>query len=135
MKKKHILLSIVIMFTLCVKAQVYKYKTESISYKFKNYDGSWEDWSKWEETKVLVVINIDLMRISIYSKETQVYDIAEYEGKIIDSDGDENIVFYCIDSKGKTCRVKLLTIKNNQQRQIYINYSDVIFAYNIYYIQ
>lgn len=59
--------------------QAVKFKTTSLSMKVKNNDNRWGDWSDWESASVLIVVNDN--RITVYSKEKQVYDVIKNEGK------------------------------------------------------
>ena len=55
-------------FVACaLMAQTYKLQTYSFSSRSKNSYGVWSDWSKWEASDMLVVINQDKDRITIYS--------------------------------------------------------------------
>lgn len=135
MKKLLILLVLSIGLTSSNVAfcQVLKLKTKSFSYKQKVNDYRWSDWSKWKPTSVLVIINFDKERITIYSKETQVYDIAEYEGKTTDSDGDDTYSFFCVNEAGLTCRIRFLKLNSqNGKNQLYVDFSDLKWVYNIY---
>ena len=84
--------------------QVHKLKATSFSSKGKND----YKWSEGKESSILITFNLDKDRITIYSKTTQIYDIAEYEGKTTDSDGDDIFSYYCVDADGNNCRVKWL---------------------------
>ena len=116
-----------------VFGQVYKLKSTSFSSKYKINDYKWSDWSEATESSVLITFDLTNDRITIYSKETQVYDIAEYEGKTTDEDGDDIFSYYCIDKDGSKCRVKWLKLNSqNGRMQMYVNYYDMIWLYNIY---
>ena len=116
-----------------VFGQVYKLKSTSFSSKYKINDYKWSDWSEATESSVLITFDLTNDRITIYSKETQVYDIAEYEGKTTDEDGDDIFSYYCIDKDGSKCRVKWLNLNSqNGRMQMYVNYYDMIWLYNIY---
>lgn len=122
-----------ILFTLSLSGQVYKLKATSFSSKIKVNDYSWGEWAEWSESSVLITIDLNKDRITIYSKETQIYDIAENEGESYDSDGDKFLSFYCIDKEGLTCRVKLAQLlSQNGRRQLYVNYDDMKWVYDVY---
>lgn len=113
--------------------QVYKLRTTAISYKYKINESSWSDWVEWEETSVLVIIDVNKERITVYYKEIQEYDIYQSEGKNIDDEGDERITYYCINKDGLKCRIRLAKlVSRGGGMQLYIDYSDVLFVYNIY---
>ncbi|WP_425638214.1 hypothetical protein ACPUEN_02270 [Algoriphagus yeomjeoni] len=137
MKSRHLksifLLGFIILVTNLTYGQVYKLKTTSVAFKTKVNDYKWSDWSEWEETSVLVVMDIDKDRFTIYSKETQVYDVAEDEGKTTDSDGDDTWSFYCVNEDGLTCRVRLVRLNSqNGRNQLYVDFNDMKWVYNLY---
>lgn len=112
-------------------AQVLKLKSTGFSYKVKNGD-TWSKWSDWEDSSLLITIDTDKARVTIYSKDTQVYDIAQNEGTSHDSDGDETLSFYCIDKKGLKCRVRLVKLHSQGGRlQLYVDYNDIMWGYNV----
>ncbi|NGX84878.1 hypothetical protein [Aequorivita sp. KMM 9714] len=113
--------------------QVYKLKTTSVSFKNKINDYKWSDWSDWEETSILVVLDNEKSRFTIYSKEVQVYDVAENEGKSTDSDGDDTWSFFCVNEDGLRCRVRLVKLNSqNGQNQLYVGFDDAQWVYNLY---
>jgi hypothetical protein len=119
--------------TANVFGQVYKLKSTSLSSKHKINEIKWSEWSDATETSVLITFDLTNGRITIYSKETQVYDVAEYEGKTTDKDGDDIYSYYCIDKDGSKCRVKWVKLHSqNERMQMYVYYGDMSWLYNIY---
>jgi hypothetical protein len=59
---------------------------------------SWSGWSDLEDSSILITLDVDLQRITVYTRDKQVFDIAEYEGLTEDEDGDEIFSFYCVDN-------------------------------------
>ena len=91
------------------------------------------EWSEWNETTVLITIDLSKDRITIYSKETQVYDIAKNEDESYDNDGDMTLSLYCVDKAGLTCRIRLVKlISQNDRNQLYVDYDDLKWVYNVY---
>ena len=116
-----------------VFGQVYKLKSTSLSSRTKINEYKWTEWSDPTESSVLITFDLTNDRITIYSKVTQVYDIAEYEGKTTDKDGDDIFSYYCIDKDGSKCRVKWLKLHSqNERMQMYVYYGDMNWLYNIY---
>ena len=113
--------------------QVYKLKSTGLSSKYKIDEYSWSDWSQFEECSVLITIDMNKERITIFSKVTQVYDIAEYEGQSTDGDGDDFTSFFCVNDEGLTCRVRLAKLNSQDGLlQIYVDFSDLKWVYNVY---
>lgn len=134
MKKILLTLLLAVLFT-SVNAQVYKYKTNAVSIRYKQEDNSWSKWSDWSETDVLIFINVKTLKITIYSKKTQEYHIIEYEGKEIDKDGDEVVSILCVDGDGNKCRLKKIKYQDGTGTQMYIQYADMMWVYDVYEIE
>jgi hypothetical protein len=131
---KPILTAFLVMISVFCFSQVTKFKTTSISLKTKNE--STRKWTKWSEPdKVEILISIDLTneRIKIFSKVDQVYDIIKYYDKETDTDGDETLSFQCVDQDGLKCIVRFVVLNSQSgRRQLYVDYSDMMWMYNIY---
>ncbi len=116
--------------------QVLKFKSTSFSSMYKINEYSWSDWEDPSESTVLMTFDLDNDRITIYSKVTQIYDVAKYEEKITDKDGDDIFSFFCVDNEGITCRVQWLILNSqNGRMQVYVYYSDIALLYNVYNLQ
>ena len=127
--KKVLLLSCILLCFLPAKAQTYKYYTNSFS--CKTYaNGSWTDWSQWEDSHILVVISLDKNIISIYSEKIQEYDIYEYGGKESDNNGGESLNFSCVDRNGLPCGIRF-RIQSDGAKQLYIDYKNAIWVYGL----
>ncbi len=129
MKKLFLLICMLTTITI-VQAEVIKLQATSFAYKYQNEYGYWMDWSEWEYTSILIVINIDNNRINIYSKAPQEYDIFDYKENEYDKDGGETMTLRCIDADGLRCDVRLYMARNGN-RQLYVDYNDMIWVYNV----
>ncbi|NHE58965.1 hypothetical protein [Cyclobacterium plantarum] len=134
MKKSAVTFAFVLFFSVFMTetsfGQVIKLKTTALAMKFKHDDNRWSDWSDWERTSVLIVA--DDNRITVYSKEKQVYDIIENEGKKTDSDGDDVWSYFCINEDGARCRLRLIKRNSrNGEAQLYVDFNDMKWVYNI----
>lgn len=115
------------------QAQVYKLRSTGYSYKFVNDQNRWTDWADWEDASILITVDADRERITIFSSERQVYDIAEDEGVETDKDGDDVWSLYCVNEDGAACRLRIVFLKSQGDRkQIYVDFSDMSFVYNVY---
>lgn len=125
-----IVLSLSVFMTELSYAQVLKLKSTALALRVKNDDNRWSDWSDWESTSVLIVV--EESRITVYSKEKQVYDIIENEGKRTDSDGDDILSYYCINEDGARCRLRLIKRNSrNGENQLYVDFNDMKWVYNL----
>lgn len=115
-----------------ITAQVYKFN----AYQLAFYDIEKEKWQPFEDTDILVSINVDGKKVKIYSKETQSFDIITAEDKKVDNDGDDTYRYYCEDQDGNTCYVDFVVLNSeNGVRQLYITYSNAKYVYNIEYLE
>jgi hypothetical protein len=112
-----ILSLIIILFTFSSISlgQVRKLRSLLFSSKYKFNEYSWSDWSEPTESNVLKIIDIENERITIYSQQTQIYDIVEYEGETTDSDGDDFMSFFCVNADGLTCRIRLAKLNAREE--------------------
>ncbi len=130
--KSTLLLGLFLLISSVSYGQVIKMRTSSIAYRYISEYNDWTDWSDFEEVSALVVIDIDRERITIYTKETQVYDIVKYEGSEVDSDGDDIMSFFCVDDDGDACGIDLVKLNSrNGQNQLYVRFADLQFAYYV----
>lgn len=113
-------------------AQPIRFKTSSVSFTDKKTDGTWNEWSDFVEAKVVVTLDAKKDLITINSADVQSFRIKSY-GEIEDNDEVNIVPFECIDNKFSKCKIFIITKKKeNNRMQIYINYNEVKFVYNIY---
>jgi hypothetical protein len=110
-----------------VNAQV-RFRTSDFCYRTES-NGYWSQWSKWQSVDVLVNIVED--RVIIYSQQTQIYDVIQNLGKNTDNDGDTTYSFSCVDAEGIRCRVRLVSRADTSTLQLYVDYSDINWVYNL----
>lgn len=112
-------------------AQTYKYYTTELAYKAKNDYGYWTEWSDWESCRCLITISFDRDVINIYSSEPQEFDVYDYyEGISEDGDDGRSLTLKCVDREGLRCEIRL-RMQANKQMQLYVDYSDFMYVYNI----
>lgn len=133
MKKLFILLFVLFSFVQVNYAEVIKLRTSGIAYQYKNeYSNIWGDWSAWEDCNVLIVIDVDKDRITIYSQETQEYDVITETNQ--DTDGESTSYHYdCIDANGLRCQIRLRVYDDySKGSQLYVDYYDMRWVYSIF---
>ena len=112
-------------------AQVYKFEATGFSVLEKDTKGAWGKWSDLQPVNIVITLDTDKNRIVVYSKETQLYEIQNYEEKQ-ESESDEIYPFVCKDIDGEEFTISIITRKNQANRkQLYINQKNVIIVYNI----
>jgi hypothetical protein len=133
--KHHILLLLLglLLAPIVSHGQIIKARAVNAAFRYKNeYTGKWNDWSKWTETNIIVLIDGDEQRITVYSDETQIYDMVKVLFNGTDSDGDRVWKWLCINADGLRCHVRL--IKLNQlggKWHLYIEFDDLMWVYSI----
>lgn len=130
MKKFLFLLSFFMLCGISVANDIIKMQATSYAYKATDDYGYWSDWTDWQDCSILVVINAANDRVNIYSNSPQEYDIYNYGEEEYDSEGGTTTTFNCIDSNGLRCDMRI-RIQANQQVQLYIDYSDAMWVYNV----
>ncbi|MNF28625.1 hypothetical protein D3C85_381350 [compost metagenome] len=113
-------------------SQVYKFKTSGFSVLEKTEKGKWGEWSDLDLVNIVVSLDTDKNRIVVYSQIIQLFEIVEYQSR---TENDTDIVysFTCKDNDGVDCMLSIITRKKQDNRkQLYINYEDRIVVYNIF---
>jgi hypothetical protein len=126
----------IILFAVSTSAigQVYKLRTTEFASKYQINNYRWSEWTEWKDASILIVINLKKERITIYSKETQIYDIIEDEGQKTDSEGNKTYSLFCVNADGVTCRVRLRAPAKNGRMQLYVDFKDMMWVYNVYFV-
>lgn len=125
-----LLVLILIGYNEC-EAQVYKLKAYQSSYTYyDNYYG-WTKWSDWKDCKILITVDLYEMRMKIYSDIEQEYDIIETMDDENDIYGNSVVKCVAIDKYGLKCNVRIVNDKYSN-KQIYVDYLDVHWVYNVY---
>lgn len=117
-------------FTTEVQAQVYTYRTTGYAYKKVNSYGNWTNWSDWLKSDMRMVINFNTDVVTIYSPKTQVYKITEFIRNFTDSSGGKQVEFAFVDQDGDRGHMRL-RIETNGNSQVYIEFSNIIWCYNV----
>lgn len=127
--KKLILALLMLIGIGTANADVWKFSATHLAYKFYDYDyNRWPDWSDWEDTKILIVVDTDKERVTIYSSTPQQYDIYQYGQEEEDSSGGSYVTFKCVDAEGTQCDVTLRR-QYDGRSQMYVEYADAAWVY------
>lgn len=127
-----ILMTLVMFFTMSnftLKADtndnVQYYKAYQYTQKM-SYESDFDDWTT---VNIPITFNLTTDQIIIYSKRVQTYYIYKYD-TYISNEGLNAVRFYFVDQdldKG-TCR---LVIRKDGTSQIYIDFSNITWVYNV----
>ena len=130
MKKFLVLIVLFLGIIISVNAQVQTYRTTGY-YEKKLYSWGWGNWSSKQQSNMNIVINLNTDVVTIYSPRTQVYRIYEYSGTTKDGDGDVTATFYFYDQDNDRGTMRLV-IRANGQSQLYIDFANIMWAYDVY---
>jgi hypothetical protein len=125
MKKLLIIFALVMFFTGF--GQINKLRTTGVAYKYKTTKG-WSDWSNWKDISILILVNLNDLRITVYSKEVQTFDIITVSDTY-KKDGVDTLDMYCVDSDGKKL---IVSLTNDKEIHLYIRYNDWQHVYSAY---
>ncbi|HQF48891.1 MAG TPA: hypothetical protein PLZ71_09570 [Flavobacterium alvei] len=113
-------------------SQTYNFKTSGLSVLQKDSKGNWGKWSDLNLVNILVKLDTNKNRIIVFSESLQVFEIVDYI-PLEESESDSVYSFTCKDNNGENCTLSIITRKKQDNRkQLYINYEDRIIVYNIF---
>ena len=131
---KKIIVTFLFLFgLLCVShvnAQTYYYKTFQFAIKYKSDSGTWGKWSDWESSDMVLTIDMDNDVITVFSSKKQTYKVLEDMGSYTDESDGKQQKFYVIDQDGDFGYIRL-RIEKNGNSQIYVDFNDVMWVYNV----
>jgi hypothetical protein len=132
-KIKTIILFLFLCFGLSQShAQTYKFSTSGFSVLEKGQNGKWGKWTDLSLVNIMVSLDTDKNRIIVYSQAIQVFEIVNYQ-PVEENDTDLVYSFSCKDNNGEDCTLSIIKRKKQDNRkQLYINYGDRIILYNIF---
>lgn len=109
---------------------VRKFYATGLSYKNIDKNGKETEWSDWEEVNFLIVYKSKERTIEIYSKDTQEFDIVQYNED--ESDGYGGVVspMVCVDNNGERCVIRYREAKD-KTLQLYIEYNNFKYVYTM----
>lgn len=126
--KKLICIFALIFISISSFAQIQNYRSTHFSYKIKNENGVWGDWSKWENSNLKIIFDLSNDIITIKSQKLQVYRVLEYLDNFIDSAEGKQVEFLVIDQDYDRGHMRL-RIEKNGRSQIYVDFDNIILCY------
>jgi len=116
--------------TVSMEAQVYYFRTTGFAYKQINSYGHWTDWTDWQSSDMLITMNLDTDVVRIYSKTPQTYRITQHVRNFTDENGGKQVEFRFIDQDNDRGAMRL-RIERNGNSQIYIDFNNIMWVYNV----
>lgn len=129
--KKIILLTIFLFIGILLQAQTLKFESEAVSYKtFDIENNKFDEWNKWEPTRVLIVINLLEETIDVWSKYEQHYKILSLIDTLVTEDR-KAYLFDGIDEDLKRCTIELSKLHSPDVTHLYIRWSNLQIVYQM----
>lgn len=132
MKKFLILFSFFVFGTVFAFGEIQWYRTTAYA-SATVYNGRYS-WGDWEKSGLNICFDTDNDIITIYSPRKQVYAVVEYLGTSNDSDGGRQVKFRVIDQDYDKGTIRL-RVESNGNSQIYVDFANVAWCYNVYRTQ
>ena len=130
MKKLILTILLLIGTVIVAEAQTYWYKTTSFAYRQVIGYGTWSNWTPWEPSDMYITIDLDRDLIKVYSPTTQIYFVQSYDTSYTDSSGGRQVQYTVIDQDRDVGRIRL-RVERNGNSQIYVDFSNVMWVYNV----
>lgn len=103
------------------------YRTNAVSCK----DNVTNHWSAWKPLDVLFCVEPEEHLITIYTKETQVYNLEYFEDV---SDRKETVyIYYATNADGIRCtlRYRVYMDHGKEEAQLYVEFRDITIVYDV----
>ena len=84
------------------------FETIEFAYKEKTENGTWTDWSDWEDSNLIMcwVHNDSTDTFIINSEITQVYKVFEYCEEVTDIEGGKQLILKAKDQDNGICKIR-----------------------------
>lgn len=129
MRKKIFMFSLLFILTAVqLQAQTMWFRTTAFASKIVG-----SDWTDWQQSNMKVKIDLQEESIVIYSPETQVYVVLRELDPPVDKTG-TTVKFLVLDQDYNRGAIRL-RIENNGNSQLYVDYADMSWVYNVVRIE
>lgn len=124
---KKIILGIILALFMSIPSfsQIINFKATSVAIKEVGYK-----WSDWKKCDILITFNLRTDKVVIYSRSIQVYKVLTQGQSYIDESGGEQVKYDVIDQDDDLGDMRL-RVERNGNSQIYIDFADVSWVYNV----
>lgn len=124
---KKIVLGIILALFMSIPSfsQIINFKATSVAIKEVGYR-----WSDWQKCDILITFNLRTDKVVIYSRSIQIYKVLTQGQSYIDESGGEQVKYDVIDQDDDLGDMRL-RVERNGNSQIYIDFADVSWVYNV----
>lgn len=128
--KRFLLIFLLTICSLTSFGQVQTYRATSYAYADINtYSGQYT-WSNWYQCSVDIVFDLQRDIVTIYSKSTQYYSVLSRGQVITDKSGGTQVAFKIVD-QDNDIGIMRLRVERNGNSQLYIDFNNVGWVYNL----
>lgn len=113
---------------MSVQAETLWYR--STSFAMAKIVNSHYYWGDWQKSNVSISLDLTNDIIAIYSRVKQVYYVTQTGNSYTDESGGRQVQFYVVDQDRDRGTIRL-RIETNGNSQIYVDFSDVAWVYNV----
>lgn len=134
--KRFILATLFTLMSMFSFGQVQWYQTTGFK-QAQVVNGQYYWPSQWQSSSMRISIDLGNDLITVYSPRTQVYAIYDSynNGQAYrDNNGGTQLKYYAVDQDYDKCTVRL-RVESNGNSQIYIDFSNIAWVYNVRRIQ
>lgn len=128
--KKYIigfLFCLISVFTISAQSTQW-YRASSYAFRYVEY-GTWTNWSGWLSCSVNIKFDMNRDMIDIFSDKHQTYKVLYQEQSPYDATG-QQVKFRVIDQDGDYGHIRL-RVEDNGNSQIYVDFANVSWVYNV----
>ena len=133
MKRLHLFLTILAFIIGCLGAHAERWNYQADAVAICTYNdryNRWNNWSSWTPCDVIININGDNDKITIYSDVVQVYKIYSVSSGEYDRDGDYHVDFEFRDQDGDYGTLCIYKRRNGGV-ELYVRFNNVQWVYDI----
>lgn len=110
------------------QSRILWFRTTEFAWKQKEY-GVWSDWSDWEDSNIKVKFDLNKDQIVIFSPNVQIYNVLRIEEPPYDPSG-QQVKYRVIDQDDDFGYIRL-RLENSGNSQIYVDFANVKWVYNV----
>ena len=131
--KKYIVLSILLLISLTINAQVIIIQTSLVAHSSYNTSlTKWDDWSEWLDCSVTIRVDTPKDIITIDNKFDDAFKVLKQLeiNKAYDKDGDHytEFIYKCIDKEYINCLIQVRSY-DNKIIMFICNYNNIRYCY------
>ncbi len=127
---KHLYILLFVLISAFSQAQTIKHRATHQAFKTSDViTEKFGQWSEWEKTDVIVIIDVKWQTLTIYDSPKKIYNILE-EIEQREFTDKSTIVFDALDENNTKCVVELVHYETGKN-QLYIRWSNFQLVYQI----